>query len=83
MRVPYTWLHEYCEQVGVRTDPDHVRALAVAYWLDRTSRDLEPFRWNSREPGWLGRNIASPLAFLAEARRRSATVTAAIRGEPA
>jgi aminoglycoside phosphotransferase (APT) family kinase protein len=57
-------VHRYCAEIGLDADTPVLQALAVAYWLDRTKRDLAPFRWNSRRPGWTARNVLDPLAQL-------------------
>jgi hypothetical protein len=57
-------LRAYCAALGVPGDARTLEALAVAYWLDRTARDLRPFDDRAGRPAWLRSNIRAPLAAL-------------------
>jgi aminoglycoside phosphotransferase (APT) family kinase protein len=57
-------LRTYCAAVDVPADARTLEALAVAYWLDRTARDLRPFADRSRRSAWLQSNLRVPLAAL-------------------
>jgi hypothetical protein len=48
---------EYCERVGVGLTPKRLEALALAYWLGRTARELELYADRAERPVWLRHNV--------------------------
>jgi hypothetical protein len=59
-------LRSYCEATGTPADPETLLALAQAYWLARTARDVEAFP-SARTPSWLELNLRRPLDYVARA----------------
>jgi|GEM_PF-4238361 len=54
----------YCEATGTPGESEALQALAVAYWLDRASRELQPWWDRLQREGWIERNVREPLALL-------------------
>jgi hypothetical protein len=58
-------VHEYCRALGLPDDRGTLEALAVAYWLNRVSRQLVPLSVFPQRQGWSERNLHEPLERLA------------------
>ena len=58
-------LRAWLEVEGVRTDPETLRALVVAYWLGRVARDLRTFPDRAGRGEWLELNVRRPVDALA------------------
>ncbi len=69
------WIRAYCGEIGLDDRREILAACAVAYWVDRASRDLGPWAQSAgrstapfrrgHHPAWRDRNLDRPLAFLA------------------
>jgi Phosphotransferase enzyme family len=57
----------YCEQVGVEPSPRVLRALVLAFWLDRLAREVEKCGDKGGTPAWRATNI-DPVLAAPEAR---------------
>ncbi|HEU0023647.1 MAG TPA: phosphotransferase [Thermoleophilaceae bacterium] len=55
----------YCRALEVPADLETLEALAVAYWLNRTARQLVPLSVFPGREGWLKRNVHGPIRRLA------------------
>lgn len=56
---------EYCRLTGVSADRSLLGALAIAYWLVRTAREIEEAPQRCGHRGWIRRNLTEPLAAAA------------------
>jgi aminoglycoside phosphotransferase (APT) family kinase protein len=57
-------IREHCRATGLANDPDQLEALAVAYWLRRTARDLATFADRPERRDWMTANLEEPLDAL-------------------
>jgi aminoglycoside phosphotransferase (APT) family kinase protein len=54
----------YCARVGLDRDPELLRALAAAYWLEHIAHHLRSYADRAERPAWLARNVHAPAAAL-------------------
>jgi len=57
----------YCRDLGVDASPAVLRALVVAYWLDRLRYQLDRYADRAVRPAWVANNIVRVARSLAEA----------------
>jgi aminoglycoside phosphotransferase (APT) family kinase protein len=56
----------YCRRIGIDPLPDTLEALALAYWLTRTARELETYADRPQRPLWIRDNVTLVATHLAD-----------------
>jgi aminoglycoside phosphotransferase (APT) family kinase protein len=59
----------YFERLGLEVGPEGLEALVVAYWLERSARELDSYGDRARRPIWLLENIELVVPELSVADR--------------
>jgi hypothetical protein len=55
---------DYCRRVGIEPTPEHLEALAAAYWLERLAYQVATYADRAERPRWIERNVVQVLNAL-------------------
>jgi aminoglycoside phosphotransferase (APT) family kinase protein len=56
---------DYCRRIGLEITPGRLEALAGAYWITRTARELELYADRVERPLWMRHNVEAVVPALA------------------